>query len=146
MSYWHLKLALHKMRIRKMYKCQFVWSALAVLLNLDFNDVLFGDADELIKNHPWRVLTTLEQIRQADASPIFCFWKGQFMISCKYLFFPQRYTDIIKKINKNKSRVKSAELCAFWSHQISDLLVIRRQIFPTSYVDRHMPYCYNFQI
>ena len=46
-------------------------SCLAVLLNLDFNDVLFGDDDELIKNHHQRVLTTLEQIRQADASPIF---------------------------------------------------------------------------
>ena len=46
-------------------------SCLALLLNLDFSDVLFGGGDELIKNHHQRMLTTLEQIRQADASPIF---------------------------------------------------------------------------
>lgn len=46
-------------------------SCLAVLLDLDFSDALFGDDGGLIKNHLQRVLTTLEQIRQADASPIF---------------------------------------------------------------------------
>lgn len=71
-------------------------SCLALLLNLDFSYVLFGGDDELIKNHHHRKLTTLEQIRQADASPIFCFFKGQITISCKYLFFPHAYTSIIK--------------------------------------------------
>lgn len=52
-------------------------SCLALLLNLDFSDVLFGGDDELIKNHITEKLTTLEQIRQADASPIFCFFKGK---------------------------------------------------------------------
>lgn len=52
-------------------------SCLALLLNLDFSDVLFGGDDELIKNHHQRMLTTLEQIRQADACPIFCFLKGK---------------------------------------------------------------------
>lgn len=34
-----------------MYKCQSVCSSFVVLLNLDINDVLFGDGDEPTKSH-----------------------------------------------------------------------------------------------
>lgn len=61
MVYWNLKcitawsvsnLNMFKqyvLGIKKMYKVNLY--VLAVLLNLDFNDVLLGDDNELIKNH-----------------------------------------------------------------------------------------------